>query len=163
MIIKDISGYEGLYQVTEDGQVWSIRRKIFLKQQTDKDGYKCVNLYKDGTYKKFFVHRLVAMAFVPNPDDKLTVNHLDERKDNNHYTNLAWATMKEQNSHGTRSKRVAEANQRPVRCIETGVVYPSIKAAAEATGSWPPSISKVCQKKSCTHKGYHWEYVKDEK
>lgn len=162
MMIKDIEGYEGLYQITEKGEVWSVKRKIFLKQQTDKDGYKRVSLYRQNGYKMFFVHRLVALAFVPNPENKPTVNHLDEDKTNNHYTNLTWATMKEQNTHGTRLSRVVTKNSRPVRCIETGVVYPSIKAAAEAIGGYTGCITRACQTNTRTHLGYHWEYVKNE-
>ena len=161
--MKDIQGYEGRYQVTEDGRIWSIKRNIFLKEQYDKDGYACVNLYDDDhKLRRFFIHRLVALAYVPNPEGKATVNHLDECKTNNHYTNLAWATQKEQNLHGTRIERAAESHKKPVRCVETGVVYESAKAAADDYDTYRECIVKVLKGRQKTHRGLHWEYAKED-
>ena len=95
MVIRDIPGYEGLYSITDDGQVYSIKRKIYMKQQADKDGYLCVNLRKDGRYRRFFIHRLVALTYVENPEGKETVNHINEIKTDNRAENLEWATRKE--------------------------------------------------------------------
>lgn len=161
-MIKDIEGFEGLYQITSDGQVYSVKRRIYMKPQYDKDGYQCVGLRKDGKYHRFFIHRLVALAYVPNPEGKATVNHLDECKTNNNYTNLAWATQKEQNIHGTRTERAAESNKKPIRCVETGVVYESAKAAADAYDTYRESICKVLRGHQKTHRGLHWEYVKED-
>ena len=88
MMIKDIAGYEGLYKVTSEGDVYSVKRKKNLKPQRDKDGYYCVNLYDgSGKQKRFFIHRLVALAFIPNPEGKPTVNHLNECKTDNRLEN----------------------------------------------------------------------------
>ena len=66
-----------------------------MKQQSDKDGYCTVNLRKDGKYRKFFVHRLMALTYIPNPEGKETVNHINEIKNDNRLENLEWATRKE--------------------------------------------------------------------
>ena len=73
--MKDIKGYEGLYAVTSCGRVWSYRRNKFLAPATIKSGYNYVNLYKDGKKKFCRVHRLVAEAYIPNPDNLPQVNH----------------------------------------------------------------------------------------
>ena len=68
--MKDIKGYEGLYAITSCGKVWSYRRKKFLKLRADQDGYLLVNLYNKGKPKGCLVHRLVAEAYIPNPEGK---------------------------------------------------------------------------------------------
>lgn len=161
--MKEIPGYEGRYTISPTGEIYSIKRKIYLKQGADKDGYLCVNLYgDDGKYHRHFVHRLVAIVYVPNPEGKLTVNHIDENKQNNDYTNLEWATMHEQWHHGTRPGRVSESLRKPVRCVETGEIFESVKAAAAAVGSEPTQISRVLVGKCKTHKKLHWEYYYEE-
>lgn len=98
---KDIEGYEGLYQVSNMGRVKSLIKGIILKQWTDKDGYRQVGLLK----KTFKVHRLVAKAFIENPDDLPLVNHKDENKANNNITNLEWCTNEYNLSYGTARKK----------------------------------------------------------
>lgn len=87
--MKDIVGYEGLYAVTKDGQVWSYRRNIFLRP-TMRKGYLAVYLSKGGKGKACYIHRLVALAYVPNPDNLETVDHIDGNKINNNAENLQW-------------------------------------------------------------------------
>ena len=115
-IWKDIKGYEGYYQVSNLGNVRSLDRVgrtgknlkgRVLKQKTTK-GYNMVGLYKDGKQKHKTVSRLVAKAFVNNPDKKPEVNHIDENKQNNKADNLEWVTAKENSNHGTRPKRIGE-------------------------------------------------------
>ena len=106
--MQDIKGYEGIYAVTEDGQVWSYRRKKFLKPYDTGRGYKKVDLYLKGKREKRYIHRLVAEAFIPNPENKPQVNHKDENKDNNSVGNLEWMTSKENNNYGTAKQRRKE-------------------------------------------------------
>lgn len=160
MIMKDVVGYEGLYMVREDGEIWSVKRKKFLAQRYDKSGYKRTNLHKDGKMTVLYIHRLVAEAFIPNPEEKPTVNHIDENKENNHWTNLNWMTFAENNKHGTRSARQAATQCKSVRCVETGEVYESAKAAAAAMNVTSSSLSRAARAGG-TCCGYHWEYVKE--
>ena len=106
-IWKDVKGYEGLYKISNFGRVWSIRRKLFLKP-VDKP-YLRVRLYSiDGTNKMFSVHRLVAEAFIPNPDNLPCINHKDENKMNNCIDNLEWCTAKYNSNYGTAKQRWGE-------------------------------------------------------
>ena len=109
---RDIPGYEGLYRVSDQGRVFSVRNGITLKQQNTK-GYAAVALCQSGA-KLVKVHRLVAMAFIPNPEGKPTVNHINENKMDNRVCNLEWATNAEQNVHGTRIMRAATSKRREV-------------------------------------------------
>jgi len=102
--MMDISGYEGRYKISHRGDVYSIlsRRNIkpFHKKGINKeDSYKRVSLALCGDRKKYSVHRLVAKAFVPNPDNKPFINHKDGDKLNNHFTNLEWVTASENQKH----------------------------------------------------------------
>ena len=90
-----VKGYEGLYLVSEYGDVYTIRTQTIRVQATDKKGYKKLTLSKDGITKNHFVHRLVAYAFIPEVSGKTLINHLDEDPTNNHFTNLAWCTPSE--------------------------------------------------------------------
>lgn len=117
--MKDVKGFEDYFAITEDGKLWSKRSKKFLKQNVSKTGYYTVATRIGGRHGKsycFRVHRLVAFAFIDNPDDKPFVNHKDGNKLNNHKDNLEWCTNQENIIHavqtgllvhkkGTESKR----------------------------------------------------------
>ena len=110
---KDIEGYEGLYQVSNTGQVKSLNYKgrgvvKLLKQAINHNGYNYVILYKNGKTKHYSVHRLVALAFIPNPDNLPIVNHKDENPSNNNVNNLEWCTIAYNNNYGTRNERAGK-------------------------------------------------------
>ena len=93
---KDIEGYEGLYEIYEDGRVYSKYWNRFMKYKTDKDGYFMVGLTnKDKKRKHWKIHRLIAIHFIPNPENKPEVDHEDNNKQNNSIKNLRWATRQE--------------------------------------------------------------------
>lgn len=155
IILQDVIGYEGIYAVAENGQVWSHRSNKFLKPSKLPNGYLQVGLSKDGKQKRFFVHRLVAMAFIPNPDNLPQVNHKDENKLNNCIDNLEWCDCKYNNNYGTAKQRRSDA----VICVETGIKYDSLTAAAEAIGVFKQNISRCLKGRCKTVGGYHWVYA----
>lgn len=160
-IYKDIPGYEGMYAVTTDGQVWSYRRNKFLAPGRNGKGYLFVVLSVNNIQKLYRVHRLVLEIFNPVEGmDQLQVNHLDEDKTNNRLENLCWVTCKENNNYGTRNQRIGEYRKRPVRCIETDTIYDSQLEAAAAVGlSNASGISLCCNGVRFTAAGFHWEYA----
>ena len=126
---KDVIGYEGLYQVSDCGEVRSLARLVtanchgtFAKRQSpskvltqgicgrDKTYYSVV-LSKNGKTKTFLVHRLVAEAFIPNPENKPQINHKDENGHNNNVQNLEWVDAKYNSNYGTRNKRIGESQK----------------------------------------------------
>jgi hypothetical protein len=109
-IWKDIKGYENLYQVSNFGNVKSLRNNITLKPNVKKNGYYRVSLSKNGKVKESNIHYLVASTFIENPESKPTVNHKDLNKLNNCVTNLEWATMKEQIRHLIENKQDYKEN-----------------------------------------------------
>lgn len=157
--MKDIKGFEGLYAITSCGKVWSHRSQKFLKAANDGRGYLYVCLKKNGKQKAIKVHRLVAEAYLPNPDNLPCVNHKDEDKTNNCVNNLEWCTYYYNHHYGTKIERAAKALWKKVRCIETGEVFNSQKEAAEKYGLSQGNISRVCRGKAKTTGGYRWEFV----
>lgn len=106
---KDVQGFEGLYEVSNLGNV---RKKGSQKNkviEVNKRGYARVQLWKANKGKKYSVHRLVAMAFIPNTHNKPQVNHIDENKQNNKVTNLEWVTQTENHNHGTIRERISKS------------------------------------------------------
>ena len=169
-IYKDIEGYAGLYQISNHGNVKSLnkRKGRMLKNTKDHFGYLRVNLYKDFKYKIHKVHRLVAQAFIPNPNNLTEINHKDEDKTNNKVDNLEWCTPKYNVNFGTAIQRRVENRDykalatklcKQVLCVETGKIYPSTMEVQRQFGFNNSGVSAVCLGKCKTYKGYHWEYV----
>ena len=185
---KDIEGYEGIYQVSNLGRVRSLDRLVpaacalskgkqvvnYLRKGKILKGhwagpkgseYIYVGLSKYDKPKYCRVHRLVACAFIPNPDNLPEVNHIDEDKSNNRADNLEWVTRIQNEHHGTKIKRGAQNHDRKaVEALdEHGNVvgaYDSITDAAKAIGINISTIWKVCKKiGNCkTAGGYRWRY-----
>ena len=104
VIWKDVVGYEGLYSVSNTGRVLSHIRDKELQPMLCR-GYLRVHLCNHGKTKAVPIHRIVAMAFIANPENKPTVNHINENKQDNRVENLEWATVAENNNYGTRIQR----------------------------------------------------------
>lgn len=189
VVRKPVRGYENSYVVDQFGRVYGIDRTITvldgcriyeksiagkqLKQSLHTKGYKTVTLTKDGKSKTCFVHRLVAEAFIENQDNLPMVNHKDEDKTNNFVENLEWCTALYNNTYGNKTERQANKirgrkSEKIVTVIQRDLDgkfinwYPSITEAAKAVHSRPQAISAVCNGKRKTHRGYIWEFDKND-
>ena len=170
---RDIKGYEGIYQVSSLGRIKSLPRytrngsckyEKILKQCDDKEGYKILNLYKNGKHKTFRVHRLVAQEFIPNPNNLPEINHKDENPANNNLENLEWCTCKYNHNYGTwREKRKGKKNPRArkIMCTDTGKIFDTIKEASEYYKIGRTNIGECLAGRSNTAGGYKWEYYKE--
>lgn len=116
---KDVVGYEGRYQVSSNGDVYSLITNKFMKLHENDDGYLGLQLRKDGGYKNWLVHVLVAQAFIPNPENLSEVNHKDLNKKNNSVENLEWVSHQDNISHavsgGRFAKRLTEDDVREIK------------------------------------------------
>lgn len=120
-IWKDIPGYEGRYQASSCGRIWSIHHNRILTNKRTGKGYRAVTLCKDGEKRRFYIHRLVALCFLAPPDNaRREVNHIDLDKTNNHASNLEWVTRSDNFEHAYRNGRTDF--RRPLRSDnKTGV------------------------------------------
>ena len=173
-IWKDIPEYEGLYQISglgrvksigyigcnQTGKFWYHNRELIMKPEIIKDGYYRIGLRKNKITKHFLIHRLVATVFIPNPNNLYCINHKDENKANNSVSNLEWCTQSYNNSYGNRCLKVKTKIAKKVRCIETGIIYDSIKDVYKAFNKkYQGGISTCCNNKAKTTLGYHWEFI----
>jgi hypothetical protein len=187
-MLKDIPNYEGIYMASDDGKIWSCHSRKFLKPMKSKAGYYRVSLPVNGKYKKIPVHRLIAKTFIPNPQNKPTVNHKNEIKTDNRVCNLEWATILEQNIHGTRIKRAVKHTNYKARNIDYKIVaskhdyvaiakkcskpilqmdmdgnvlqrFESITIAHQQTGANMAHIVMCAKGKGKSCGGYKWAYA----
>ena len=180
-IWKDIKGYEGIYQVSSHGRVRSLKysKERILKPRKDKGGYKQVELCRDGKGKTYRVHRLVAEAFIPNPNNLPCVNHkIDdyEHRSDNRVENLEWCTVAYNNNYGNHGKRISNANKgdknpraRKIICVTTGEKFDCITYAAETYNASRTNISnclngrrKTAGKHPITGEKLKWEYIEED-
>lgn len=162
-IWKDIDGYEG-YQVSNLGNVKSLNygrtgKEKILQPSIKKNGYLMVKLWKDGKLKQYLIHRLVAKAFIPNPNGYPCVNHKNELKTDNRATNLELVSHSFNANYGTRNKRIAEKLSIPIYCVELDKVFPSIHEAYRQIGISDGSICLCLKGKRKSAGGYHWRYI----
>ena len=150
---RDIPGYEGVYEVSNLGRVR--RNGRILKPTNDRGGYLFVNLCKNGTRKTVKIHRLVAYAFLPNPQNLPQINHIDEDKTNNAVDNLEWCDSK-YNVNYSQAKPVLQYDLQGNFIRE----WPGVRKAEEETGINSGHISSCCSGRygSKTAGGYLWKY-----
>lgn len=161
---NDIPGYEGIYQVSNNGEVrW---KNGIRKPQISWDGYFYLKLCKSGLERKMKIHRLVAMTFIPNPDNLPEINHKNEVKTDNRVDNLEWCDRTYNNNFGTRNKRagdgIRKAKQKRVyRYTTSGNYldsYESAKDAEKQLNICRSNIAECAFGKRKTAGGYIWKY-----
>lgn len=153
-IYKDIQGYEGLYQISNLGNVKSLHtrgKEKILKPAKNHKGYLTVGLCQQEKQKTHYIHRLVAMAFIENPNNLPQINHKDINPANNTVENLEWCDC-QYNIDYSQSKQVM--------CTETNKIYPSTHQVERELGFYSSGIRKCCRGKQKTCGGFHWKYVK---
>lgn len=172
---KDIEGYEGLYQISNLGNVKRLagkgcRKERLLKYHTNSDGYEIVCLSKNGICKRYKVHRLVAATFIPNPTYLQEVNHKDENKANNTVDNLEWCTKKYNINYGYGNKHRSNSlvnnvyKSKPILCVELNKIFPSLAEAARFFNkNQQGNICKCLKGVRSKALGYHWQYVEKKK
>lgn len=187
-IWKEISGYEGCYAVSSTGRVKSLERDVTLwnghsiitihkKSKelvliNDNRGYYVVDLCKNGTVKRYSVHRLVALSFIENPNGYSVVNHIDENTHNNTVENLEWVTTQQNLQHGTRNERISRTLlkshpaartilQIDVKTNKVIAKYTSSGDVKRKLGIHDASILRCCNGKAKTCHGYIWKFEKE--
>ena len=183
---KDIKGYEGKYMVSNQGRVMSLGRDVMfgrhirhiepkiLKPNKYPIGYSYVMFFPNNKAKIKKIHRLVAEAFIPNPENKPCINHINGRKDDNRVENLEWCSYSENTQHSIcvlghdHVYRINKGkfgkdnpNSKIILQIKNGVVIAEFYGAAEAqrkTGVDASGIIKCCKNKQQNTGGYQWKY-----
>ena len=188
--LRQIQGYEGLYEVSNLGRVKSLERydKIgrlikekILTPRKDKKGYLYVGLSKDGVQRKFSIHRLVAIAFIPNPDNLPQVNHKDENKEHNWEDNLEWCTNIYNCNYGNHGKNISKAllggtlseqtrqrmsETRSIKIVQLSLdgklvkIWNSLRET-DKFGYKHACISECCRGLRKTHKKFRWMYYEE--
>ena len=159
-IWKPIKGYEENYCVSNYGRIKSTYHasEKFLVPRNAGKGYVQVALFKDQKAKNFFVHRIVAEHFVENPSGLEFVNHKDENKSNNVYSNLEWCSASYNNAYGTRMQKVRKKVQQSLNGVVIAT-YNSMTEAGNAVGKKAGAISRCCNGFYKTCGGYEWTLV----
>ena len=173
-IWRPIKGFEN-YMVSNLGRVKSLYHgKEKILKPINNSGYLMVNLYKNGKRKKYLIHRLVAIAFIPNTDNKTEVDHINTIRTDNRVENLRWVTSKENSNNELSKKNYSKSNKgrkyseetkdkkrKKIYCIELDKVFNSIKEASEELNISKGSICLVCKGIYKQIKGYHFIYYED--
>lgn len=183
-IWKDVVGYEGFYMVSNLGRVLSLERTIIqknniprivyrtiLKQRVSKDGYARVLLHNTKNRKLWSAHRLVAIAFIPNPDNKPCVDHIDRNRSNNIVSNLRWCTHSENMKNPLSLPFYRAINlgrkrpyaYKPVIALKDGVamfIFDKLTDCIQFGFNYT-SVSSICVGRRKKHKGYHFMYLSD--
>jgi hypothetical protein len=168
---KDVVGYEGLYRISNQGTVCRLYKNGKVNFMTPRilNGYWRVKLCNGNTQKEYFLHRLIAQAFIPNPENKPEINHINGIKTDNRIENLEWVTRSENAIHATKTgllkyseyryNRARDINSKPVMCVETRKIYVSCTEAGKDIKTDAAHIGECISGKRSTAGGYHWKLV----
>lgn len=159
-IWKPVVGFEGYYDISNKGEVRSLRTgKLRKLVPNNQNGYLMVVLCGDGIKKTATVHRLVADAFCYKPDGCDCVNHRDENKHNNSADNLEWCTHSYNDKYNGKDQRCCKPVEQLDEDYSVIAVWPSARKADEATGVEYKNISAVCRGLRPRAGGYRWRFV----
>lgn len=160
---KPIKDFEGLYEVDDLGNVYSVRRNKIMSPVIINSGYYTVKLSKNKILTRYLIHRLVAQAFLDNPDNLPCVNHKDEDKTNNSVDNLEWCTYQYNNSYNDKGRRISATKSIPVYQFDLNgnliKEWKSMKEAGKSLGIDEANISAACSGKLKTYKGFIWKKI----
>lgn len=175
-IWKDIEGFEGLYQISNLGRVKSFQKTYknskqpyrILSLSSNQSGYLSVYLRaSNGKDHRYTIHRLVAVAFIDNPNNYPCINHKDENKNNNCVDNLEWCSYSYNNAYGTARLRSRITRSRPVsQFTKEGVwiaTYVTPAIAADILNCERHTIVRCCNKENKTALGYIWKWANESK
>lgn len=172
-IWKPIERLGGVYEVSNKGRVRTTDRYVkcqngqrlvrgIIKKQTLQNGYCIVTINMQGKYNTEYVHRLIAEAFIENPNNYKQINHKDENKQNNCVENLEWCNSKYNINYGTRTERAAKKRSKPVlQCDIEGnkiKMWESLSEIGRMLGYSPSNIMYACNGKFKTMYGYTWRF-----
>lgn len=166
---KSIPGFDGRFLASDNGNIMSVNyhnygRQRLLKKTLNRCGYEVVCLFYNGKSHVCLVHRLVALAFIPNPLGLPVINHLNEIKTDNRIENLCWSSIKDNVNYGTRTQRTSMTLGFPVdQFTKDGqyvATYPSIMDAWRETGIDPSAINKCTHSKRKSAGGFLWKSTK---
>lgn len=162
-IWRPVVGYENLYSVSNYGKVYSFIKNRVLSAKSNGRGYLQIELTKDKKQKMHYVHRLVAQAFLDNPNNLPEVNHKDENAQNNCVCNLEWCSTKYNLSYGTRVERMIKHCKKAVEQIDMSgnvvMVFESLADAERKYGYNHANVSNCCNGKLDTAYGYRWRFA----
>lgn len=170
-IWKEVSGFEGLYAVSNNGEIKGLKSGKILRPRPTKNDYLMVYLSKNGKQKNYLIHRLVAQEFINNPDGKLEVNHLDGDKSNNCTTNLEWSTRGENTKHAFKiglrhvnKDKIIESKRKSVCQIDISTgdiirIWKSSREASRVLNISQSNISMCCNGKRNHCGGFLWRYL----
>lgn len=177
---KPILGFEGLYEISSLGRVKTVEREVVhscgkvqkvrekirtpQKHPTKGQTYQSIQLYRNSEITNRQVHRLVAQAFIPNPENKPQVNHIDNNAQNNHADNLEWVTAQENSDHAWNTGQHDYRFKKVIRKSSDGLneIFNSVTEGAKSvSANYTMGVSNAC-KSGGTYKGYTWNYLKDE-
>ena len=154
---KNIPDYDERYYASSDGRI--LGANGLLKPVSGKDGYLRVNVAYNGKFRLCLVHRLVAAAFIPNPDDKAEVNHKNGDKTDNRVENLEWVTREENIRHA--HKVLKNMGDKPVVNLDSGDIFASLTEAADWAGVSGAGLISDAIRRNGASGGYRWRFLSD--
>lgn len=170
-IWKDVKDYEGIYEVSSYGKVRNVVDKHILKPGLTSKGYYNVILCKNKLHKGISIHRLVALNFIPNPENKKQVNYINGIKTDNRVENLEWTTASENIKHSYKmglqpikwneqiKEKIAKNHRKKIKNLDKNLIFNSITEASKICNISFSCISNCLHKRIDTAGGYHWEFI----